>query len=140
MIYGKRVHEVMFILKVLRNFTHYSSVVNIFYNTSLSKSAVSTYSFRKLIFSLSVFYVFFVCCVFRAVTSFWSVPSTVYNKKKSFLTRWFWGSNSLQPFKYKIFNKVFHYISKSIETFSVVMPKTHILQKTGTNCDLTTDS
>ena len=69
----------------------------------------------------------FLCAVFSGQWRpfFWSVPSTVYNKKKSFLTRWFWGSNSLQPFKYKIFNKVFHYISKSIETFSVVMPKTY---------------
>ena len=46
-------------LRQLR-FTHYLCVVIIFFNTALSKSAFSTYYIGKLVFCLSVFYVFFV--------------------------------------------------------------------------------
>ena len=41
----------------------------------------------------------------------WPVSSTVYNQEKSFLTRGSCCNN--QPFKYKIFNKVFQYILES---------------------------
>ena len=56
-------------LKELRNFIlrilqFYSGVVIIFYNTGLSKSPFSTQYFRKLVFRLSVFYIFSVCCFF----------------------------------------------------------------------------
>ena len=44
------------------------------------------------------------------------VPSIT---KKSFLTRWFWDNNHLQPFKCKIFIKVFQSILKSMKTFLI---------------------
>ena len=45
------------------------------------------------------------------------MPSTVCNQKKSFFTRWFWDVNHLYPCEYKIFNKIFLYILKPLETF-----------------------
>ena len=45
------------------------------------------------------------------------IPSIT--KKKSFLTCWFWEHNHLQPFKYKIFIKLFQGILKSIKTFLI---------------------
>ena len=42
-------------------FTHYSCVAVILFNTGLYMSALSTFSFGKLVFSLSVLFVFSVC-------------------------------------------------------------------------------
>ena len=44
------------------------------------------------------------------------VPSIT---KKLFLTRWFWDSNHLQPFKYKIFITVFQCILKLKKNFLI---------------------
>ena len=46
-------------------FRHYSSVVSILFNMGLYQSAFSTYSFRKLVFRLSTFYVFSACSLLR---------------------------------------------------------------------------
>ena len=46
-------------------FTHYSSMVNILFNMGLYQSAFSTYSFRKILFRLSTFYVFSACSLLR---------------------------------------------------------------------------
>ena len=48
-------------------FTDYSCVVDILFNTSLYKSVFSVYSFGKLVFCLSVLFVFFACSEFKVI-------------------------------------------------------------------------
>ena len=58
---------------------------------------------------------------------------------KTFFAHWFWDSNHLQPFKYKIFNKVLQLLETFLfQNMSIVMPKKY-KKKTGTNFDLITD-
>ena len=64
------------------------------------------------------------------------MPSTVYNKKSHFFLVGSGVNNHLEPFEYKIFNKVL----QLIQDFIVMSKNTNKAEETGTNVDLTTDS